>query len=124
MEDIKLRKKDIAEIVAAAYPDYRGRKFKLAFQKHYHMGDYWSGGSLTYVTAFLLQDGNLQMSTSSEITSNPFNKEARIEFEIPKDVALVEHVYFCRHDLGIRIVVHPKTILIAKLLNEPKVVNL
>ena len=124
MEDIKLRKKDIAEIVAAAYPDYTGRKFKLTFQKHYYMSDYWSGGSRTYVTAFQLQEGDLRMSTPSEAVSNPFNKEAHTEFDIPKDVALVEHTYFCGHDLGIRVVVHPETILVAKLLNEPKAVNL
>ena len=124
MEDIKLRKKDIAEIVAAAYPDYTGRKFKLTFQEHYHMSDYWSGGSRTYVTAFKLQEGNLKMAKPLEAASNPFIKDAHVKFDIPRDVALVEHVYFCGHDLGIRVVVHPETILIAKLLKEPDVVNL
>lgn len=124
MEDIKLRKKDIAEIVAAAYPEYKGRKFRLAFQEKYQMSDYWSGGTRTYVIALKMEYNSLLITTPDEATSNPLNKLAHIEFDIPRNIALVEHVYFCGHDLGIRVVVHPETILIAKLLNEPKAVNL
>lgn len=116
MKDLKLNKKDIAEIVAAAYPEYRGRKFSLSFQKEYHMSDYWSEGSRTYVTAIKLENNHIQMSTPDAVALNPFKDQAHITFNIPKNAALVEHTYFCGKDLGIRIVVHPDTILIPKLI--------
>ena len=118
MEEIKLNKKDMAAIVAAAYPEYTGKKFRLAFKSTFRMSDYWDGGSRTYVTAVKLEDGQLQMSTPDAVAQNPFNKQAHVTFDIPKNVALVEHIYFHGKDLGIRVVVHPETILLSMLLTE------
>lgn len=118
MEEVKLKRKDIPAIVAAAYPEYTGQKFRLAFKSTFRMSDYWDGGSRTYVTAVKLEDGKLMMSTPDAVAHNPFNKQAHITFDIPKNVALVEHIFFCGKDLGIRIVVHPDTILLPKLLPE------
>jgi len=114
--EIKLRKKDVADIVKATYPDYKGRQFELAFQERYYMSDYWSGGSRTYVTALKLENGQLGLSSPDVVAHNPFNQKAHSEFDIPKNVMLVERVFFCGKDLGIRIVVHPDSVFIPRLL--------
>ncbi len=116
MEELKLRKRDVATIVEAAYPEYTGRKFSLVFKERYYMNDYWSGGSRTYVTALKLENGRLGLSSPDVAAQNPFNQKAHVEFDIPKNVMLVEHVFFCGKDLGIRIIIHPDSIFIPKLL--------
>jgi len=118
MKEIKLRKKDIKPILEVTYPDYRGRKFSLTFQEHYYMSDYWYGGSRTYVKALKLENGQIKISSPEAEAQNPYNSKAHTAFDIPKNVALVEHTYFCGQDIGINIIVHPDSSLLPKLLPQ------
>lgn len=105
----KLRTSDhrVKELIQRTYPEYRGRKVKIVQRDTYHMSDYWSGGSRTYVVAVNL--ANMQVEHHKGVSSNPFNDSAHDSFSIPDGVAMVEHVIFCGKDLGIRINVNANT---------------
>ena len=118
MDKINLRKNDIRPILDLTYPDYQGRKFSLTFQEHYYMSDYWDGDSRTYVKALKFENGQLKMSSPDAEAQNPLRPKAHTEFDIPKNVALVEHTYFCGQDIGINIIVHPDSSLLPKLLPQ------
>ena len=96
---------DVKRLIAATYPDYRGRKVQISMQDTYHMEDYWAGGSRTYVKALDLAT----FKVSGHTATNPFEYATHAEFDIPDGVAMVEHIIFCGKDLGIRIVVNTNT---------------
>ena len=48
----------IKTILAATFPEYRGRKIRIKAATEYQMGDYWDGGSRRYVHAYHLATGH------------------------------------------------------------------
>lgn len=92
-------------IVRAAFPDYNGRKFEIRTSETFGTGDnHWSRGSRTYQA--LVSRTNEQVVTLPQC-GTPFDKTQPGTYEIPHGVILVEHVYFCGRDLGIRFTVRP-----------------
>ena len=112
---MKLSKKQVKHILDITYPDYKGRKFNLMFKTNYQLENYWSGGTKSYIKAI---NNNGEVSLPSPATNNPYNSIAHTSFEIPKDICLVEHSFFCGKDKGIRFIFHPDTILLPKLIKE------
>lgn len=110
MQTLYIDPKDqqISAIAHACYPNYSGKKYQIATANRYHLENYWSGGSRTYVVAYNLDTKQIQ--PAPEVTANPMNGAAHSEIEIPLGVAMVEHVYFCGKDLGVRIVVRPESL--------------
>ncbi len=86
-------------IAKRAYPEYKGRKFKVSSCKTYFMSDYWSEGSRNYVVAVNLATGDIVHPT--QLAHNPYNPAAVSSFRIPAGVALIEHSIFCGHDCGL-----------------------
>ena len=115
---VKLSKDQVRNILKATYPEYRGRTFRLQTQETYQMENYWSGGSRTYVKGLVKDGESFKVLEPDGRASNPMNARAHAEFEIPKNVVMVEHVYFCGADLGIRLIVHPESELFPKLIGE------
>lgn len=104
MEAIKLTTKQAAPIVKLAFPDYTGRKFKLEFTpKVYFYDTNWSGGTRNYYS-FVRSDGNKASLPSFSPWMNPVEGKS---IEIPPDILVVIHQYFCGSDLGIRILSNP-----------------
>jgi len=100
-----LRKADVREILAATYPGYRGRKFgaELLRDGRYLVQDHWSGGTRYYVKAVTRDPETGRLVVRGAAAYNPITVDhSRLEIEVPDDVLLVEHVYFCGRDLGIR----------------------
>lgn len=112
---MKLKKADVKHILEKTFPEYRGRKFKLAFATGYQMQDYWSGGSRIYVKA-VNEEG--KVAHPSQMVHNPWKDAAHAEFDLPKNMLLVEHAFFCGKDMGIRIIAHPNSTMVKKLLPE------
>lgn len=99
----KLSKADkaIKPILAACYPDWKGRKLAVAAAETYQMADYWDGGSRSYVKAYDLASGKVVDPAS--MTHNPMNGSAHARVTIPDGVLLVEHSIFCGKDGGVTI---------------------
>lgn len=95
----------IKRLAKTCYPSYAGRKFGLSFAKSYRMQNYWDGGTRYYAIAVNLATG--ATSAAGWDTTNPWKQSAHAEFPIPEGFAILEHVYFCGKDMGIRLVVSP-----------------
>lgn len=89
----------------AAFPEYRGRKFRTRQSATYQMENYWDGGTRTYVKAVNLETGAIVAPES--FTTNPMNGGAHAQFAIPQGVALVEHSFFCGADCGLTFITSP-----------------
>ena len=101
---MKLTKTQAAPFVKASFPDYTGRKFHAQITKSVWFHDLnWGGGSRNQYVA-LTRNGDVR----GMLVEAPW-KECREgqEFEIPAGVFVVEHCYFCGHDMGITIYVNP-----------------
>lgn len=96
---------NIARIIAATFPDYRGQKAQITTGETYSPENYWSGGSKTYAVAYNLETG--VVAQLSKATENPILGAAHITVNIPPGAAIVEHIIFQGKDLGIRIIVNP-----------------
>ena len=115
---IKLRKKDIREILNITFPGYNGRKFKACVEKKYYIENAWSGGTCVYFQA--LRQVGTKIEKFNPGLSNPLDRKSEYgkEFTIPDDVLIVEHSYFCGHDLGIMFYYSPNSIWVDKLITE------
>jgi hypothetical protein len=109
MNAIKLTTKQARPIVKLTFPEYHGRKFTLEFTDHITFYDTnWSGGTKN-VYAFLRSDGAVRGLTVPAPWVNPVEG---LTVEIPKDILVVVHQYFCGMDTGITVYASP--------LNSPK----
>jgi hypothetical protein len=107
MPSIKVSRADksIKQIIAATYPEYKGRKVKVRSATRYQMQDYWTEGSRNFAKVYHLETG-LTGSPSAK-AGIPWETAAHAEIEVPLGVLIVEHVIFCGKDMGITIHAHP-----------------
>jgi hypothetical protein len=90
----------IKQITKAAFPEYRGRKFRLEYAERVNMASYWSGGSRdTFVV--------VRLSDCKALTVPPqsaFDPHLGVDdYAIPAGFVVVCHSYFCGSDVGITI---------------------
>jgi len=93
--------KVIKAIIAACYPDWKGRKVRVSIAAEYQIADYWSEGSRRFVLAYDLGTG--AVATATKAAGIPYLAQAHARFAIPQGIALVEHGIFCGKDIGVTI---------------------
>lgn len=115
METIKAKKQEVQFLVGRAFPEYRGRKFKVSAVEKVILHDLnWGGGTRSKYVAVNLSSGQVN---SPEIPA-PWNHQAEGKtLEMVEGWALLVHSVFCGHDCGITIYIHPNNM--AKFL--PKI---
>ena len=96
----------VKKLATLAFPDYKGRKFKVREAKRYYMQNYWDGGSRNYCVAINLQTGTLQQPDAS--TQTPWNGAANAVFDIPQHIGILERCIFQGKDCGITLYVAPR----------------
>jgi hypothetical protein len=95
----------IRRIIDLTYPEYRGRKVAIQpWNGPTHLQNYWDGGTRSYWR--LIDPVNSRIADGG--TDNPFTAEAHERWDLPDGMIAVEHVYFCGHDLGLRIHYRPE----------------
>jgi len=101
---ITLNKKQAKPILEKSFPDYTGRKFQIEFVEKITFWDTnWSGGTKNSYS-FIRSDG---ITTPLNVPS-PFNNPLEgFQTEIPQNILVVKHSYFCGQDMGITIYAHP-----------------
>lgn len=120
MEMINVRRDDVARIVAATFPGYRGRKIRVGAREKVGLHDLnWSGGSRSEYRAVTL-DGIPLGSTAKYAAMAPWAHHAEgATLPVPEGACIVEHSIFCGKDTGLRIYVNPADM--PKLLPAPRV---
>lgn len=106
---IKVSRHQVWGLVSKVYPEYTGRKFSVRFTDKVWLHDlHWSGGT---------RHEYAMVSTSGESTRANYNliapwdnKDEGKQIDIPKHIAIVEHIIFCGKDLGIVINLHPSNL--------------
>jgi hypothetical protein len=121
---IEVKKADMAAIIRATFPDYRGRKVKLCAAESVtiHMADLnWSGGSRYQYRGATLS-GQSTGSLDKHNATAPWDKPVgSFDVPIPAGACVVEHVMFCGKDLGLRIYVNP--VDLARYLPKPEAIE-
>jgi hypothetical protein len=120
VEPIKVKKADVARIVAATFPDYRGQKVRVRPATSESLQDLnWSGGSRSQYRACTL-DGCPLGSSAEYHTYAPWDSR-QVEGQsvpIPPGSVMVRHSIFCGKDTGLTITCHPDDM--PKLLPAPR----
>jgi len=108
-QDIKLSRAhpDVKRLLAATYPEYKGRTINLKERNTYRPAAYWSGGTRYEFVILRLADYAAVNLTHSY--DNPFEDKAHESYSIPDGCAVVETGFFCGKPLGIRIYVNSNT---------------
>jgi hypothetical protein len=98
----------IRNIVAATFPDYHGRKFRISVSDTpLNVRSYWDGGSRRFYRFVNL--ATLEASAQVPVQSmfDPEIKGAD-NVTLPEGFACVEHSIFCGQDTGITIHIRPE----------------
>ena len=104
--ETKVSRRDVDAIVRATFPNYRGRKFRVALADHVVLSDlHWSGGTHSEYK-FVRIDGKVMALDFSGVAPWSHDMEGRC-VSLPPHVACVEHTQFCGSDLGLRITFNP-----------------
>lgn len=113
-ESVKVTKQsapEVVEVARRAFPDYRGRKFRVApFDRPRDLISGWDGGTRSQYRVVPLVAGS--SAGSFEVPENgtfPLQNDGRkcMLSELPEGLALVQHTIFCGHDIGIIVYVSP-----------------
>lgn len=100
---IKLKKAQVKDILTATFPGYTGRKFIVEFTESITFyNTNWSGGSRNEYAAI---NANGHMATLN-VPAPWVNPVEGKTIDLPPDVLIVRHTFFCGRDLGITIYAH------------------
>lgn len=104
---LTVSRKDVAQIVAATFPDYRGRKIKVGASADVTLHDLnWSGGTRSQYRTCTVA-GQPTGSADRYNHMAPWEKAEGATLPIPAGFVCVEHTFFCGKDSGLRIYVNP-----------------
>lgn len=110
-----LRKAQVAEIIAATFPEYRGRKFRACESTTVAVENVWGGGTKDDTRA-VKQFGNKLAVAEMKAAAFGDARRAFPSFEVPDDVLVVVHSIFCGRDVGITIHYSPNSIFKPRLI--------
>lgn len=100
----KITRKQASPILARTFPEYKGHKVKVVFTDKVTFDDLnWSGGTCCKFKAIQV-DGSVTSLVAPAPWNNPYEG---LTVDLPENVLIVEHSYFCGTDCGITIHAHP-----------------
>ena len=108
---------EVVRIAQAAFPDYRGKKYRVKlFTGPMSLTSNWEGGSRDFYALIHLPSNRTQPVPEN---GTPFSNRATTEQveTLPTNCAVVRHTLFCGKDLGVTIFVGEENL--AKLLPAP-----
>jgi hypothetical protein len=119
MDSIAVKRADVAQVVSATFPEYRGRKIKVQAAADVMLHDLnWSGGSRSQYRTCTLEGryiGGADKANARAPWDNQGAEGARVP--IPAGAVVVRHSMFCGKDTGLTIYVNPADM--PKLLPAP-----
>lgn len=104
----KLKKSDVAKLVAATFPSYTGRKFWAEAATEVEFYDLnWGGGTRNQCVVVELATG--RVADMRRLSRNhPANQPTEgLRVELPAGVVVVRHSIFCGRDTGLTFFYNP-----------------
>jgi len=102
MTTINISRKQAKTVLAATFPEYAGRKITVRFTDRVTFSDLNWGGGTKNEYKFIRSDG-----ATAEMPFHWYNPPEGLTVDIPTNVMVVEHSYYCGQDLGVTIHVNP-----------------
>ena len=103
-ERIKVKKSQVKPILAATFPEYKGRTINVEFASTVTFYDTnWGGGSRNSYVAVSSDGRTAQLN----VPAPWLNVVEGQSIEMPEYAMIVEHSIFCGKDCGITIYAHP-----------------
>mgnify|MGYP001610302468 CR=1 FL=1 len=101
---IKIKTHQARHIVSKTFPNYTGRKFKVAFVDSITFHDTnWGDGTRNYYAAIAPDGKEINLEVPAP-WKNFFEGTTHL---MPENALIVCHFIFCGHDRGITIFAHP-----------------
>ena len=117
-DSISVKRQDVAAIVAATFPDYKGRKIKVSSRANIVLTDLnWSGGTRSQYRTCTIAGQGLGGADRYNAQAPWANQAEGKSVPVPPGAVIVEHSMFCGKDGGLRIYVNPADM--PKLLPAP-----
>jgi len=100
--------KEVKQIAAVAFPEYKGRKFRVDVKIPTSLESYWGEGSRNYFV-FVELDTKKTFLVHSNHPAFEANQPSKLNPQhLPSNVVVVEHSIFCGKDSGITIHCKPE----------------
>jgi hypothetical protein len=97
---------EIKAMVTRCYPDYAGRKFRIAAQVNpLNVASYWDGGSRDYFAFYCLTTGKVVPVPAQSAYDKKLPGADRVM--LPDGIVCIERSFFCGKDIGITVHVNP-----------------
>ena len=106
---ITAKRRDVAAIVAATFPEYAGRKFRVEPRTTWTLSNLnWDGGTRSQYRTCTV-DGAQSLGRADRYNAQPpwaNDAEGKV-MPVPVGAVIVEHAMFCGKDAGLYIYVNP-----------------
>ncbi len=107
-DQITVKRQDVAQIVRATFPNYKGRKFRIEPASSVTLYDLnWSGGTRNQYRTCTLAGESLGGADKYNTQAPWANQAEGKDVPVPPGAVVVQHADFCGKDLGLRIYVNP-----------------
>lgn len=119
-ETIKLKRKDVKDILKELFPDYKGRKITLQIKEYYNYvssNSYWSGGYKSNVRILNLSNGRINVSSPNELANPLIMNHGTQRIDLLSNVMVVVH-QFAGTSQWITFYVGPNSDFMPKLLTN------
>ena len=110
---ITVRKAEIAELLAAAFPEYRGRKFKVQVSETIWIDRMGGGGSHQEIIALTYSEGYQWIANQPKVSV--MDAPCGV-LPIDPRVVYAVHEMFCGQDMGITFHVHPQSLYLPRCI--------
>lgn len=106
-----IKSKDVKSIILATFPDYKKRKIIINVSKQIQFHNLnWSGGSRNTYKACTI-DGKFMPTKVNMNSLAPWNNQFEgLKIDIPRNVIIVQHSYFCGKETTMTFFVNPDNI--------------
>ena len=110
------REPGVRDMIRRCYPDYRGRKLRWEARETLHLSPtYWDGGTCHEYVLYELASGQVR-EVPRQAPREMGGPDPDATVPLRPGFAVLEHVFFCGQDIGVRVYVHPEDA--PKLLTE------
>lgn len=105
---MKVKKSEIAQVVAATFPEYKGRLYRVRAAESVTLYDLnISGGTRNQYRACTIEGESLKTADRFNQAAPWDNPAEGLRIDLVPGCVVVEHSLFCGSDRGLTVYVHP-----------------
>ena len=108
MQSITATRKEVAPLITATFPDYRGRKFRIEPRAQVTLSDLnWDGGTRNQYRSCTTDGRKVGDTDTWNQIAPSLNAAEGATMTLPQGCVLVCRSMFCGKDAGLTLYVHP-----------------